>query len=84
MNEEELLSSLREILRNCLDNGNEDYSSLTMDTDIFETYHITSISALYLALEIENAFSISLLNEDAAKIRTPKHIKDLIEEKKAR
>ncbi|MCR5079444.1 MAG: acyl carrier protein [Bacilli bacterium] len=81
MNEEEFLTSIRKILANCLDNEGADYSNLAMDTDIFEEYHITSIGALYLALELESAFSISLLNKDTDKIKTPRDIEKLIKSK---
>ena len=83
MNEQEILEILKGILKRSLDDETIDLSDLSFDTNIFEKYGISSISAIYMALEIEKEFGVSIVNEDASSLRNVDSIIDLIKRKTA-
>ena len=82
MSEQEIFNELIEILKNSVDDPNRDYSSITMETGLYDELGISSISAIYMALEIESRFGISLSNEDASKLVKVKDIVSLIQNAK--
>ena len=80
MNEQEIFDTLIEIFKLSTDEQ-RDYSAITMDTNIYEELGISSISAIYMALEIETRFGFALTNEEAASLKTVKDLVDLIKRK---
>ena len=79
MSEQEIFNELIDIFKSSVDDPNRDYSSITMETGLFDELGISSISAIYMVLEIESRFGISLNNEEASKLRTVKDLVALIQ-----
>ena len=79
MNEWEIFKSLIEILRRSMGDSYYDFDSITMETGLYDEIRITSISAIYMALEIESLYHFSITNEDAAKLVKVKDLVNLIE-----
>ena len=81
MNELEILATLIDIFKSCSEDSAIDYSTITMETGLFDELAISSISAIYMALEIESRFGISLTNEDTASLKRVGDLVLLIKEK---
>ncbi len=81
MSEQEIFNQLLEILESSVDNPNLDLASITMDTDIYEEIGVSSISAIYMALEIETRFGFSISNEEASNLHKVKDLVTLIKSK---
>ncbi len=81
MSEQEIFNQLLEILESSVDNPTLDLASITMDTDIYEEIGVSSISAIYMALEIETRFGFSISNEEASNLRQVKDLVNLIKSK---
>lgn len=80
MNKDEIFATLVEIFIASTDGG-VDASKITPESDIYEELGVSSISAIYMALEIENRFGFALSNEEAASLRKVKDLIALIESK---
>ena len=78
MTEQEIFQELIEILKNSMVDASYDFDSITMDSRLYDELGITSISAIYMALEIENRFHFAITNEEAAKLVKVKDLVDLI------
>ena len=78
MNEQAVFQALIEILKNSMVDASYDFDSITMDSRLYDELGITSISAIYMALEIENRFHFAITNEEAAKLVKVKDLVDLI------
>lgn len=76
MKDEEIFETLKKIIEDSLEEGTFDVNSLSVDSLIFEDIIKNSISAMYVALAIEDRFEIELDNETLKNIST---VKDLIE-----
>ncbi len=81
MTDQEIFDQLIDIFKASTDEG-RDYSSITMDTDIYEELGISSISAIYMALEIEGRFGFALSNDEAASLHKVKDLVELIKSKR--
>ncbi len=81
MTEQEIFQELIEILKNSMVDASYDFDSITMDSRLYDELGITSISAIYMALEIENRFHFAITNEEAAKLIKVKDLVDLIKGK---
>ena len=78
MNEQAVFQELIEILKNSMVDASYDFDSITMDSKLYDELGITSISAIYMALEIESKFHLAITNEEAAKLVKVKDLVDLI------
>ena len=74
MNDSEIFDQLIDIFR-ASSVEEMDFSKITPESDVYQELGITSISAIYMALEIESRFGVVLDNEDAASIHK---VRDLI------
>jgi acyl carrier protein len=81
MTEKEIFQELIEILKNSMVDASYDFDSITMDSKLYDELGITSISAIYMALEIESRFHFAITNEEAAKLVKVKDLVDLIKGK---
>ncbi|MBQ8141678.1 MAG: hypothetical protein IJ194_00770 [Bacilli bacterium] len=81
MTEQEIFDKLLTILKGVVDDENYDFSSINMDSNIFQELAITSIAALYMALEIESVFHVTIQNENTERLTTVRNIIALIQEK---
>ena len=66
MNELEIYNVLIDIVSDSLEDDNLK-EKVNMDTNIFTDLEMTSIAMLYIAMGIEDKFSIKLNNEDVSK-----------------
>ena len=78
MNEQAVFQTLIEILRNSMVDPAYDFGSITMESKLYDELGITSISAIYMALEIESKFHFAITNEEASKLVSVKDLIDLI------
>ena len=69
MNELEIYNVLIDIVSDSLEDDNLK-EKVNMDTNIFTDLEMTSIAMLYIAMGIEDKFSIKLNNEDVSKYQT--------------
>lgn len=75
MSEQEIFDILIQILKDSIDDENFDFSKITMESDLFHEVITNSISAMYVALSIEDRFQIEMDNESLKKLKT---VKDFI------
>lgn len=81
MSEQEIFNELIDIFKSSVDDPNRDYSSITMETGLFDELGISSISAIYMVLEIESRFGLALNNEDTTTLKTVGDLVKMIMEK---
>lgn len=81
MEDKDIFDALKEIIEDSLEGGSFNKESLNMDTLIFEEVVKNSISAMYVALMIEDRFGISFDNDSLKKISTVKDLIDYIKSK---
>ena len=81
MSEQEIFNELIDIFKSSVDDPNRDYSSIMMETGLFDELGISSISAIYMVLEIESRFGLALTNEDATTLKTVGDLVKMIMEK---
>ena len=74
------LERLKKLLTQVYD-GEIDTTDITKETRVVEDIGMKSIAMLYMAMEIENEFNVSLTNEDLPKMRTVGDIVKLVEER---
>ncbi len=74
------LERLKKLLTQVYD-GEIDTTDITEETRVVEDIGMKSIAMLYMAMEIENEFKVSLTNEDLPKMRTVGDIVPLVEER---
>ncbi|MBQ1488971.1 MAG: hypothetical protein IIZ41_09480 [Lachnospiraceae bacterium] len=74
------LERLKKLLTQVYD-GEIDTTDITEETRVVEDIGMKSIAMLYMAMEIENEFNVSLTNEDLPKMRTVGDIVKLVEER---
>ena len=74
------LERLKKLLTQVYD-GEIDITDITEETRVVEDIGMKSIAMLYMAMEIENEFNVSLTNEDLPKMRTVGDIVKLVEER---
>ena len=74
------LERLKKLLAEVYD-GEIDTTDITEETRVVEDIGMKSIAMLYMAMEIENEFNVSLTNEDLPKMRTVGDIVKLVEER---
>ncbi|MBE6946770.1 MAG: hypothetical protein E7454_00735 [Ruminococcaceae bacterium] len=77
----DILKELKEIFANIY-GGDVDLNSIQEDTGLFTDLGMTSISMLYMALAIEEKFSLHFANEDFSQFRTVGDIVKYIADKK--
>ncbi len=80
MTKQEIFDALIEIFVASTDGG-VDPKEITLESDIFEELGVSSISAIYMALEIENRFGFALSNDEAASLHKVGDLVNLIEGK---
>ena len=70
MSEKEIYDTLLEIIEESLDEPGLDFSKITMETEIFKDLIKNSISAMYVALAIEDRFQVEIDNEEIKNLKT--------------
>ena len=80
MSEQDVFNKLVEIVSESLDDDSL-ASKVNMDTNIFTDINMTSIAMIYIAMGIEDAFSIKLNNDDVKKYQTVREWVDYISSK---
>ena len=75
-----MLETLKEVL---VDAINVDEAAVTPQASLSEDLDIDSLSAVELALELENTFDIQIEDEELAQLKTVQDIIDCIEKKQA-
>ncbi len=73
-----------ERLKNVCDSvfeGEIDTSNVTMESDLRDDIGINSIGVLYMAMALEEEFSIKFTNDDFADIKTVSDVVAIIEKK---
>ena len=80
MNKQEIFNELVDIFVASTD-GTVDKSKITLSSDIYEELGVSSISAIYMALEIESRFGFALTNEEAQSLHKVEDLVDLIASK---
>lgn len=75
MSEQEIFDILIQIMKDSIDDENFDFSKITMESNIFEDVITNSISAMYVALSIEDRFQIQMDNDSLKKLKL---VKDFI------
>ena len=81
MNEQTIIEELIEIFKSSIDDPSRDYSKITLNTGLYDELGISSISAIYMALEIESRFGLALTNEDTVSLKTVGDLVKMIMEK---
>ena len=80
MNKQEIFNELVDIFVASTD-GAVDKNKITLSSDIYEELGVSSISAIYMALEIESRFGFALTNEEAQSLHKVEDLVDLIASK---
>jgi acyl carrier protein len=80
MNKEELITSLKEIVRPYV-KDEKNFELLTEETDFLKDLKINSANLVDVILDIENAFDIVIDNESMEKMFTVKAAMEIITEK---
>mgnify|MGYP002528133212 CR=1 FL=1 len=75
-----MLEKIKEVLVQAI---NVDESAVTPQASLSEDLDIDSLSAVELALELENTFDIQIEDEELAQLKTVQDIIDCIEKKQA-
>ena len=75
-----MLEKIKEVL---VDAINVDEAAVTPEASLSDDLDIDSLSAVELALELENAFDIQIEDEELAQLKTVQDIIDCIEKKQA-
>ncbi len=70
MSEKEIYDTLLEIIEESLDDPDLDFSKITGETEIFKDLIKNSISAMYVALAIEDRFQVEIDNEEIKSLKT--------------
>lgn len=81
MNREEIKEKLKEIFK-LIVNRDADLSKVTEDAKIVEDLGVNSVGAIYLAIAIEEMFSVDVSNVNFHTFKTVKDVVDYIEENK--
>ncbi len=77
MNKEELITSLKEIVKPYIKDENN-FEHLTEETDFLKDLKINSANLVDVILDIENAFNIVIDNESMEKMLTVKAAMEII------
>lgn len=80
MEDKEILDILKGIIKDSMDDDSFDVSSITPESVVFRDVVTNSISAMYVALAIEDRFNIEFDNETIKELQTVQDFVNYVKE----
>ncbi len=81
MENEQLLSELKDILKVICPNKDIDYDKVNEESLLLEELHFDSITLLMMAIAIEREYDVEVLQLDSASFKKVKDVIDYIKER---